>query len=53
MVLDIYYPASLSSKSNDLYGVPFSTGFKVYRDPRVAFKGSKYPFDIIITREIR
>ena len=47
MVLDIYYPASLSSKSNDLYGVPFSTGFKVYRDPRVAFKGSKYPLILL------
>ena len=47
MVLDIYYPASLSSKSNDLYVVPFSTGFKVYRDPRVASKGSKYPLILV------
>jgi hypothetical protein len=47
MVLDVYYPALLSRNAGDLFVVPFSTGFRVYRDPKIAFEGKKYPLILL------
>jgi predicted dienelactone hydrolase len=47
MVLDIYYPASINRSAKDLYVIPFAIGFKLYKEPPIAFEGKKYPLILL------
>ena len=47
VVLDVYYPASITRDGNTLFVVPFSTGFKAYKNARIALAGTKYPWILL------
>ncbi|MBX3709897.1 MAG: lipoprotein signal peptide [Gammaproteobacteria bacterium] len=47
MVMNIYYPCIVPKKDKDIFVVPFTTGFTLYRNAEVLFHGKPYPLILL------